>query len=582
MIIKLLKTGYRLAGYHDKRLIKGLVLSAAEGALLTFSYLLIILLMDDVFHQKLTYLTMVSYLAGMIVCLSLRIVLSRHALSCVFVGTYSMMAEARIRVIDHLQKLPLSWFSKARTGDISTRLTSDLELVEGLWSHLLGLFTSSFASILFLLGILCWIDFSLAAIVIATLPLAFWVLGLSQKVISLYDEKMLSSSRKAQAEMYDYVQGIATIRTYGRFGLAWKTLSFALYRQYRDHLTLESKPAALVGAFGFVSEMSFILLLVAGSYKLAVDTLEADKLIMFIFLSLAVYRQLQTLGGGLIKLRFTSRALERIDSLLKEPLPSDDGILTAKEITELPDITFNHVSFTYPGEPEEVLHDISFTIPACSLCAIVGPSGSGKSTLLQMMTRVWVPNGGDIYLGLQPIRDLAQDEVNGLTSMVFQDVVLFSVSVFENIRMGNSNATREQVINAAKIAKATEFIERLPQGYDTILGDNGYSLSGGERQRLSIARAILKKSRILLLDEATSSVDPTTELAIQLELEQLAAQCTIVTVAHRLNTIQHADKILVIDKGRLVEEGTHAALLAQNGLYSRLWEHQERSLSWHL
>ena len=582
MIIKLLRTGFQLAGYQDRRLTKGLSLAALDGCLLTVSYYIVAQLILSVFNTTISLQIVLLSTVGLLSCLLGRIYLSNLALSHVFGGTYAMMAEARIQIINHLNALPLGWYSAKRTGDLSVRLTSDLELIEGLWTHFLAIFTSTIVSMLLILALLCWIDIFLALLVIITIPFSFWVMTLTQRVISRYDEKMLNTASDAQAELYDYIQGISVIRCFGQFGIAWKRLSNALFRQYQAHLVLETKPAALVALFGFASEFSFLLLLVSGGYLLSQERLDIQHFILINFFSLIVYRQLQTLGNGLIKLRFSSRAMERIKELMSEtPVATyNDG--NTSIIPSSNEITVQQVSFTYPEQSCPALQNIHCHIQSNAITAIVGPSGSGKSTLLQLIGQMWIPDSGQILWGEHDTKIISSEILHRNIAMVFQDVVLFSASVFDNILMGNQTATAEEVIQAAKLAQADEFIQQLPNGYQTILGDNGYSLSGGERQRLSIARALLKKAPIILLDEATANVDTSTELAIHRVLENLSHHCTVVIVAHRLNTIQKAQKILVMDAGCLVEQGDHDSLLRQNGLYAQLWQRQQQSLSWQL
>ena len=582
MIIKLLRTGFQLAGYQDRRLTKGLFLAALDGCLLTVSYYIVAQLILSVFNTTISLQIVLLSTVGLLFCLLGRIYLSNLALSHVFGGTYAMMAEARIQIINHLNALPLGWYSAKRTGDLSVRLTSDLELIEWLWSHFLAIFTSTIVTMLLILVLLCWIDIFLALLVIITIPFSFWVMTLTQRVISRYDEKMLNTASDAQAELYDYIQGISVIRCFGQFGIAWKRLSNALFRQYQAHLVLETKPAALVALFGFTSEFSFLLLLVSGGYLLSQERLDIQHFILINFFSLIVYRQLQTLGNGLIKLRFSSRAMERIKELMSEtPVATyNDG--NTSIIPSSNEITVQQVSFTYPEQSCPALQNIHCHIQSNAITAIVGPSGSGKSTLLQLIGQMWIPDSGQILWGEHDTKIISSEILHCNIAMVFQDVVLFSASVFDNILMGNQTAIAEEVIQAAKLAQTDEFIQQLPNGYQTILGDNGYSLSGGERQRLSIARALLKKAPIILLDEATANVDTSTELAIHRVLENLSHHCTVVIVAHRLNTIQKAQKILVMDAGCLVEQGNHDSLLRQNGLYAQLWQRQQQSLSWQL
>ena len=258
-----------------------------------------------------------------------------------------------------------------------------------------------------------------------------------------------------------------------------------------------------------------------------------------------------------------------------QPMEGD----TEKPVKEY-DIQLKNISFRYNSQGEETIKNVNVTIPAGAITALVGPSGSGKSTLSRLIARFWDVNKGQVEIGGIDVKELDPEHLMEYMSFVFQDVVLFNDTVYNNIKIGNMNATEEQVLAAAKAARCDEFIEKMPDGYQTVLGENGSTLSGGERQRLSIARALLKDAPIVLLDEATASLDPESESSIQQAIGRLIQGKTVLVIAHRLRTIAKADKIIVLDDGKVVEQGTHSELMEQNGLYKRLYTIQQESLGW--
>ncbi|WP_207004794.1 ABC transporter ATP-binding protein [Trinickia mobilis] len=579
MIREWLWAGQRLSGIRDSRLTRGLGFAVIEGGLSAAPYPLLYVLLERVFEGTARAPFIAAIAAALVVCLIGRIAAGCCAMPLVFSGAYAMMAEARIRIAEHLQRLPMGWFTRTRSGELAARLTSDLELVEHLWSHFLGVCASGLAMLGFLLLFLGWLDARLALTVLAVLPLAGLAMAWGQQLANREGEAMLRAAGDAQAELHDYVHGIAVIRGYGRFGAALSRLARALDAQRDAMVRLELKPAPWIGAFGFVIETGFVLMVLAGTYRVAGGSLRADTLALFAALSLPVYRQLQEIGFATLLLRFGRRAMNRIQALL------DEAALAEPVAPRQPadhDIVLDDVHFAYGENEPPVLHGVSCTLPARAITAVVGPSGAGKSTLVHLIARLWDVQRGAIRIGGADVREIGTDALQARVATVFQDVVLFSGTVLDNLRIGRPEATRDEVIEAARRACAHDFIERLPQGYETPLGAGGGALSGGERQRLSIARALLKNAPILLLDEATASVDPSAEADIQEALSALVRDRTVVVIAHRLQSIAHADQIVVLDAGRLVEAGRHDSLLAANGLYARLWRRQTRSREWRL
>lgn len=571
MIAELIQAGFRLSGTRDARLARGLAWAVAEGLCAAAPYPLLYLLLRQVLAGSATPGGILGIGLAMAACVLLRIAAGRIGMPLVFGGTYAMMGAARLRVAGHLRRLPMGWFGGQRGGDLGARLTSDLELVENLWSHFLGVFVSGLAMPAFLALFLLWLDWRLALVMLAGIPLALLAMALAQRALARTGARMVAANAAAQSALLEYVQGIAVVRGFGRFGQAFERLRAVLDAQHAAMLAAEVRPAPWLVAYGLVLETGYVGLLLAGAWRIARGTLAPEVLVCFLVLALPVYRQLFDVGLSTMLLRFARRALARIEALLAEPpLPEP----AAAQAPEGHAIVFDGVRFAYaPGAPA-ALDGVSCVIAANTLTAVVGPSGAGKSTLVHLIARLWDVDAGAIRIGGADLRAIGSQALYRHVAMVFQDVVLFSGTVLDNLCIGRPGATREEAIAAARRAQAHGFIAALPQGYDTVLDEGGASLSGGERQRISIARALLKDAPIVLLDEATASVDPSAEADIQQALSELARGRTVVVIAHRLHNVRHAGHILVLDQGRLVAQGRHDGLLAQGGVYARLWAAQ--------
>lgn len=573
MIRELMLAGLRLSGKPDPRLRQGLAWTTAEAFWAAAMYPWLYLLLQG----ALTSAAIAWCALGMLLCLGLRVECGRRGMPTLYAGAYAMMGEARLRVADHLRQLPMGWHARQRGGDLGARLTSDLELIEHIWSHFIGAFVVGIVTPLCLMAFLAWLDWRMALLALAGLPPALLALALTQRAASRPAERVMSASAAAQSALLEYLQGIAVLRVHGRFGWAWQRLEQTLDELHGAVLAVESKPTPWLVSFGFLLEAGYVALVLVGAQWMLAGELDAATLLAFLVIVLPVYRHLFDAGLAVMLLRFSRKALQRIEALLAEPA------LAQPQRPALPqgsDIRFEQVDFQYEGAPRPALQGVSCTIAANSLTAIVGPSGAGKSTLVHLIARLWDVSAGSIHLGNADLRAVGSDELQRHVGMVFQDVVLFSGTVLENLRLGRAQATREEIVAAARQAQAHAFIEALPQGYDTVLDEGGASLSGGERQRLAIARALLKNAPILLLDEATANVDPSAEVEIQRALRALTHGRTVVAIAHRLHSVRHADQILVLDQGRLVEQGAHDQLLLRSGLYARLWERQMEARLW--
>ncbi|BFO55166.1 ABC transporter ATP-binding protein [Acidovorax sacchari] len=578
MMRDLMLAGRELAGGHaDLRLRQGLAWAAAEAVFAALPYGLLWWLLHTLLQGPVPTAQTAAAALGLLACLAARIACARQAMPATFAGAYATMGQARLRLADHLRQLPLGWFGGQRSGAIAGALVSDLQVVEDIWAHFLGVFFGGLLVPLLVSALLIAVDWRLGLLVAATLPLAFAVLAFAQWVLGRLAVQVHAANAQGQAEVLDYVQGIAVVRAFGGHsgGLVFERLARALDAMRRRALAIELWPTPLIVAFGFAVEAGFALAVWAGAQRLG-RSLDGATLLLFAVLALPVYRQLFEVGVAFLELRYARHALQRLRALLAEPClpePAQPAVPAGHEIV-LDDVHFSH----QPGAP--VLRGISCTLPAGSVTAVVGPSGAGKSTLVHLIARLWDVERGAIRIGGQDLRAIGSEALHRQVAMVFQDVVLFSGNVLDNIRLGRPEATRLEAEAAARQAGAHDFISRLPQGYDTPVGENGARLSGGERQRISIARALLMDAPILLLDEATASVDASSAAEIQQALSALAKDRTVVVIAHRLPTVRSANQILVLDSGRLVEQGQHDELLAQSGLYARLWNCQERAARW--
>lgn len=584
MLRQLFTVGERLAGQRDVRLRRGLAFAFAESLTIAAPYALVLFFVREALEHRLTLEVTWWTTGALFVSVLLRLAFSTSAMSNIFIAAHSLMGQARIRTADHLRRLPMGFFTKRRTGDLTGVLTTDVALVEDVWSHTIGIFSASFVLPL-LIGLgLCFLDLRLGAVLLASLPAGLLVLAATKPVFVREFDSVLEATSDVTARVVEYVQGIAVLRAFGRHGEVYQRLIASMARMRDALIRADVLPSPLLAAFGFVVEASFVAVALVGASLAQGGTLAPSVLLVFLIVAVGVVRQVADLGVALLLLRASQRALARVEGLLSEkPLPERSAGPSAgpSPIVRF-DVEVERVSFAY--EDDVALENVSATFPERALTALVGVSGSGKSTLVHLIARLWdVPRGqGAIRIGGVDIRDVPFEVLHRHITMVFQDVVLFSGSVLDNLRVGRPDASREDVEHAAKAARAHDFISSLPDGYDTLLGEGGGTLSGGERQRLSIARAILKDAPIVILDEASASVDASAEAELQRSIDELVRTKTVIVIAHRLRTVRRAHCIVVLDEGRVAECGSHGQLMHRDGVYAALWREQERAKGWRL
>ena len=492
-----------------------------------------------------------------------------------FRGAYEMSASGRLSLAEHLRKLSLGFLSRRDPGDLSSMLITDFMMAETGISHHLPQLMGAVVMPVLAFASLVWIDWRMAVSMFAALPLAMLVLWASTGVQRKLSGKQIQAKIDAGNRLEEYLQGIRVMKAYNLLGDRFVRLRDAFAQLRRACIRQE----ALLGPFVLLSitlvRAGLTLMVLCGTYLLLGGELSILVFVLFLVVGSRVFDPLTSALTNFTEFRYFSIAGGRILTLMNEPEMKGE-----RQSPTAGDIRFKHVSFAY--QDKEVLHDVTVTLPNNSLTALVGPSGSGKSTLMKLCARFYDPQKGHIYFNGVPMNEINPESLMGHISMVFQDVYLFQDTIRNNIRFGKTDATDEEIIAAAKKACCHDFIMRLPQGYDTMVGEGGCTLSGGEKQRISIARAMLKDAPVILLDEATASLDPENEVEVQKAIDTLIKGRTVIAIAHRLKTIKNADRIIVLDNGRIQEGGTHDELLRKQGLYAHLWEIQESISGWKL
>ena len=565
-----LKNLYILTAWNSLHLI-------LRGVPFGILFLVILELLKKTDEISLPRLVMLFLFMAAIMLLNIFLAIKVHVRG--YLASYALTTDARLRLGDHLRLLSLGFFKKRDPGDISALLLQDMTKVEQVFGHF---FMDATACLILPLMMLCFFvmaDARMTALLIASATVAFPALYLAQRLMYLLGKRHLETRNRTASRLLEYLRGMQTLKAFRMTGKGFTRLDEIMRRLRDDSIRLEGGGGLPVMLYGLLLDGGFAALLAYGGYLMAGGDIDAAVFVLFLVIGHKFFEPLFNYGVLFAELRYMNIAGARIAAVLEmPPLPENPS-------TTIPvrhDIVFDKVEFSYNADESaaRVLRGVSFTIPGKSMTALVGPSGSGKSTVTSLMARFWDVGAGSIRIGGVDVRAIPNRDLNALFSVVFQDVYLFQDSVFNNIRVGRKDATRDEVLAAARMAQCHEFVEKMKNGYETRVGEGGVTLSGGEKQRISIARAFLKNAPIVILDEATASLDPENELQIQRALNTMVRDKTLVVIAHRLKTVVAANQILVLEKGVISQRGQHEELLAAEGLYARLWREQQRSGGW--
>ncbi|MDR0370552.1 MAG: ABC transporter ATP-binding protein/permease [Prevotellaceae bacterium] len=493
-----------------------------------------------------------------------------------YVASYLQSEESRVSIAEHIRRLPMSVFNSKDLTDLTTNLMGDVANSEHALSHIIPQLFANGISIMFICAALALYDWRMALAVFVCVPVAFAIIVTSRALQGRLSRKHIAVKLAASDRVQEYIEGIKVIRACNMDGEHFAVLENTLREMMRLAMKMEVGTGVFVTGAQTVLQAGIGLTVMVGINLLTGGEIAFIPLLIFLLIVVKIYAPVIVILTLLPQLFYFQNSIKRMRDLLSvEPMTGD----TEKPLSNF-NIVCENINFSYNKDAERTISGISVTIPAGSLTALVGPSGSGKSTVSRLIARFWDTDSGRITIGGQDIKTMDPEHLMSYMSFVFQDVVLFNDTILENIRIGNRDAEEKQIIAAAKAARCDDFVRGLPDGYNTMLGENGATLSGGERQRISIARALLKDAPIVLLDEATASLDPENEASIQQAISTLIEGKTVLVIAHRLRTIAGADNIIVLDKGQVAEQGTHDELIARDGLYKRLYTVQTESLGW--
>ena len=507
-------------------------------------------------------------------------VLTFASLMLSHIAAFNILYEIRMQLAQKMVRLPLGFFSRRASGELKKIMSDDVERIELFIAHHIPDIVTALLFPLILVSYMFAVDWRLAIVVLAVLAMAFYVMGriYTGKKIREVSKRYVETLGRMKASIVEYIRGIQVVKTFTESTNAYRKLNDDIkeYRKFANEVNVQYQPTyvgfltILSSALLFIIPVAVWLLVGSASYATFVPVL-----LMFLFFGVAVFFPVLKLLWIGSFLNQNNMGVQKIDDILyMDEIEEPDIPRHPKDAS----VEFRNVSFAYDTTP--ILKAISFISHPGTITALVGPSGAGKSTVAMLAARFWDVQSGEILIGGVPVKEIPTSVLMDNVAFVFQDNMLFFDTIEENIRMGNKTATFEEVARAACAAQCHEFIESLPNGYQTLVGEGGIYLSGGEAQRIALARAILKDSPIILLDEATAFADPENEGKILAAFSHLIKGKTVLVIAHRLSTITNADRILYVDKGVIAEQGTHEQLLALKGEYARMWETYNRAKRW--
>lgn len=493
-----------------------------------------------------------------------------------FLSSYTESANQRVSLAEHIRKLPLSFFSKKDLSDLTISIMNDCADIETALSHFLPNIFGSCVYVV-IVGIFLFIlNVKMAIALLWVVPVAVFIVVLTKKLQDTSRIKTTKTKMKYNSVIQEYLENIKDIKSINQSEKYLNNIDAQLNEFEKNCISSETVTGIVIMLSQMILKIGIASTILMGSILLVNGSLDIFTFIIFIITSSRIY---DALIGSLQSLSATFSVLlsvERMRDINEQPIQVGSKTTMPNNY----DIQFKDVHFSYDEKEEDVLNGVSFDIKQGQVTALVGTSGGGKSTIAKLISRFWDINQGEITLGGENIKSFDIETYLTKFSMVFQDVTLFNDTVMENIRIGNVNATDDEVIRIAKLTQCDEFISKLPNGYKTVIGENGSMLSGGERQRISIARAMLKNAPVILLDEATASLDVENETLIQSAISNLIDNKTVVIIAHRMRTIMSADKVIVLSNGKVVESGTPNELLAKGGMFSNMVKLQTVGKDW--
>ena len=574
-MIKMLQRRFALSRQGAADLIKGCIACVVQDISFMLPVGLLYYFVIDIMNGKTDGNRMIFYVAGAVLYLVLIFAATWFQYNATYLATYVERGVRRITLAEQLRKIPLSFFGKKDLADLTNSIMGDCATLETAFSHYVPALAGSLISTTFIAICLFAFDWRMALAAVWVLQVAFTITFFSSRIQEYFNSKSVAANVALEDGVQECIESLQDLKANN----AEADYLGGLYRKIDDvekrHIITELGTALFVVSSTLILKFGIATVALVGSALLISGEIDIPLFFMFLLVASRLYAPLEGALQNLAAVISTKTNINRMNEILDQPVQDGGSKLTNQGY----DIVFDHVGFAY-NSGETVLRDVTFTARQGEVTALVGPSGGGKTTVSRLAARFWDIDRGKITVGSMDISRIEPETLLSLYSIVFQDVTLFNNTIMENIRIGRKDATDEEVIAAARMANCEEFALKLPDGYDSMIGENGCELSGGERQRISIARAFLKDAPIILLDEATASLDVENETLIQTALSRLIKNKTVLVIAHRMRTVSGADKVVVLKDGTVAEQGTPEKLMNTGEIYPHMVQLQMISQKW--
>ena len=490
-------------------------------------------------------------------------------------GGYDTCAKKRVEIAEHLRYLPMGYFNANSLGQITSITTNIMESLENIATRVVMLVCDGLLTTSLIVIMLFFFDWRIACVLLCGFSLFLFANSRLRIASEKVSGKKIRADERLVEKVLEYLQGMTEVKAYRLTGVKSKELNEAISENSKINIDMEMTLVPRIALQSFIAKLTGVAMVAFSCAFYCAGSMDALNAVVMVISAFIIYTSLETAGQYSSLLRVVDMSVDRAQEILNTPQMDISG----ENITPaVRDITAQDIAFSY--EKRKIIDGISLHIPEKTTTAIVGPSGGGKTTLVNLLARFWDVDGGTVMLGGRNVKDYDMDSLMANFSFVFQSVYLFHDTIANNIRFGQPGAPMEDVIAAAKKACCHDFISSLPHGYDTVVGEGGASLSGGEKQRISIARAMMKNAPVIFLDEATANIDPENENELMHAIQALTAEKTVIMIAHRLKTVERADQIIVVDHGKIVQHGTHAELMEQDGIYRNFIGERREAASW--
>ena len=572
-----LKHKYALSEQGVNDMIKAVIIVTIANLAFMVPVGLLYLLASDILNGGIPSSKLPMYIGGMVISILLIIITTYFQYNATFLATYVESGVRRRTLAEKLRKIPLSFFGKKDLADLTSTIMGDCAWLETASSHFFPQLFGSMCSTTIVTICLFFFNVKMTLAAVWVLPVAFFVVFGARPISHRLNENAMKYKLECQNGIQEGLETVRDLKSYNATNTYMEGLNKKIQAVEKHAVVSEAINAMFVCLSQLILKVGIGTTTLVGGILFAKGEIDALTFFMYLLVVSRMYDPFQVALENLSAIISTDTQCKRMDEILSHEEQDGNKTLSNQGY----DINFDHVGFSYDGN-EQILKDVSFTAKQGEVTALIGPSGSGKTTLCNLIARFWDVQDGAVRIGGKDVKNYTADSILEHISMVFQNVYLFHDSIENNIKFGKPDATHEEVEAAAKRACCHDFISALPDGYNTIIGEGGSTLSGGEKQRISIARAILKDAPIIILDEATSSVDPENEQALLSAISELTKNKTLISIAHRLSTVENADQIIVIDQGRIAQQGTHQSLISQEGIYRNFLNLKLASAGWQL